>query len=518
MKMIKSYHLILCLIPIIMSAQESYQPGPNSWQYDNLPHGTISHHNWESTIYPNTTRDYAVYVPAQYDPSQAAALMVFQDGHAYLKEDGHFRVPMVFDNLIAQGKMPVTIGLFINPGHDLEAPPAENPWRVTNRSIEYDEVSDTYARFLLEELIPELKKTYNISDDPKMRAICGLSSGGICAFSAAWYRPDAFGKVLSHIGSFTDIRGGHNYPSMIRKSDKKDIRVFLQDGINDLDNQFGNWWLANLQMEAALKFKDYDYRFVQGIGGHDGAHGGAILPESLVWLWEDVVPKRINSGVYKLPDPAVDQVLMDGQSAQFSEMRFEVKHFKGDEAALDLLQQEKEQIIIVRSGELEVQFGATQKVIGPNSVAVLMPGEKGMIRCKSKGASIYHMIYRTAEAPKLERAKENGGSYIVDFDELEYKTHDRGGIRNYFRRSTSMCAYYEMHTTNLNPGIKSHEPHVHGAAEIVIMVEGDTEMEIGNDKYLAEAGDVYYLASQVPHAIRNLGDSQCMYFAFQWDK
>ena len=248
----------------VLVAQDSYKLGPNSWQYDNIPSGIITQHSWESKIYPNTVRDYYVYVPAQYDSAQPAALMVFQDGHAYLKKDGHFRVPTLFDNLISQGKMPVTIGLFINPGHDLNADPPESPWRVSNRSIEYDEVSDTYARFLLEELIPELKKSYNISDDPKMRAISGLSSGGICAFSVAWFKTNHFHKVLSHIGSFTDIRGGHNYPPMIRKSDKKDIKVFLQDGENDLDNQFGNWWLANLQMEAALKFKGYDYKFCPG--------------------------------------------------------------------------------------------------------------------------------------------------------------------------------------------------------------------------------------------------------------
>src|SRR5690606_38968964 len=176
-------------------------------------------------------------------------------------------------------------------GHDINAVKAESPWRVTNRSIEYDEVSGTYAQFLIDEMIPELKKKYTISDDPKMRAIGGLSSGGICAFSATWFRPEEFHKVLSHIGSFTDIRGGHNYPSMIRKSEKKDIKIFLQDGSNDLNNQFGNWWLANLQMESALQYKNYEVRFIKGEGGHDGKHGGAILPDSLIWLWNDVMGK-----------------------------------------------------------------------------------------------------------------------------------------------------------------------------------------------------------------------------------
>lgn len=269
--------------------QEEYKHGPDSQRKDGVPKGIVSKHSWKSNTYKNTIRDYYVYVPAQYNESEPAALMIFQDGHAYVKEDGDFRAPIVFDNLIHQGKMPVTIGLFINPGHDVDAPAPESPWRVTNRSIEYDDVSGNYAKFLTLEIIPELKKKYNISDDPKMRAICGLSSGGICAFSTAWFQPDQFHKVLSHIGSFTDIRGGHNYPPMIRKNDKKDIKIFLQDGSNDLNNQFGNWWLANLQMESALKFKEYDYKFVSGIGDHSGKHGGAIFPESLIWLWSDVV-------------------------------------------------------------------------------------------------------------------------------------------------------------------------------------------------------------------------------------
>ncbi len=207
--------------------------------------------------------------------------MVFQDGHAYVKEDGDFRVPVVFDNLIHKKEMPVTIGIFINPGHKAESLP-ENPWRSTNRSFEYDTLSDQYARFLPEEILPEM---YRLSEKPGDRAICGISSGGICAWTVAWERPDAFGKVLSHVGSFTNIRGGHAYPALIRKTERKPIRAFLQGGENDLDNRHGNWWLANLEMDAALRFSRYDCRFEGGSGGHNGKHGGAILPESLRWLW-----------------------------------------------------------------------------------------------------------------------------------------------------------------------------------------------------------------------------------------
>src|SRR5690606_26071570 len=161
-----------------------------------------------------------------------------------------------------------------------------------NRSLEYDSLDDRYSRFLLTEILPEVAKNYNLSDQPAHRAICGMSSGGICAFTVAWHRPDAFGKVMSHVGSFTNNRGGHVYPSLIRKTERKPIRVYLQDGSNDLDNQFGNWPLANQQMAAALKYAKYDHRFEYGDGGHNGKHGGAMLPDAMRWLWSDVEAGR----------------------------------------------------------------------------------------------------------------------------------------------------------------------------------------------------------------------------------
>jgi enterochelin esterase-like enzyme/quercetin dioxygenase-like cupin family protein len=492
-----------------------YKLGPNSWVYEGIPKGNVTKHTWESSIYPNTVREYYVYVPAQYDPSIPAGLMVFQDGHTYVKEDGEFRVPIVFDNLIAQGKIPVTIGVFINPGHDKGAPPAENPFRVTNRSIEYDEVSGTYGRFLIDEIIPQLKRQYNISDDPKMRAICGLSSGGICAFSAAWFHPDHFHRVMSHIGSFTDIRGGHHYPSMIRKSDRKEIKVFLQDGSNDLDNEFGNWWLANLQMEKALKFKNYDFKFAPGTGGHDGKHGGAILPESLMWLWEDIIPVRVKSQVYPFPESTNDAVLIEGETTHFDRFEFNVKKVKKSSASISMFHPDKEQIIIIMEGTVEVSLPDETRTIGPNGVAVILPGDEGTLTCLSPEAVYYQMSY---VAKRLsEPSSSTVSSFIIDSEDQEFRVHDRGGVKNYFRTSTAMCPYYEMHVTHLNPGIKSHEPHTHKAAEIIIMIEGETEMEIGNEIHKAKKGDIYYLASNVPHAIKNIGEDPCRYFAFQWD-
>jgi enterochelin esterase family protein len=192
--------------------------------------------------------------------------MVFQDGHKYVNVDQEYRVPVVFDNLIHKKEMPVTIGIFLQPG--TFPPEKEGAKGQSNRSFEYDTLSPAYSDFLVNEILPEVRKLYQITDDPAGHAIGGISSGGICAWTVAWERPDAFRKVISHIGSFTNIRGGNAYPSLIRKTEKKPIRVFLQDGANDLDNLHGHWPLANQEMAAALKFMEYDYKFEFGDGGH----------------------------------------------------------------------------------------------------------------------------------------------------------------------------------------------------------------------------------------------------------
>lgn len=284
-----------------------YALGPDSTRADDTPKGVVTEKQWlESKVYPGTKRRYYVYVPKQYDPSQPAALMVFQDGHAYLKDEGQYRACVVMDNLIARKEMPVTIGVFVDPGHKKDSLPDKPGWKPSpeNRSVEYDTLSADYANFLLTEILPEVEKEYNITDDPAGRAICGASSGGICAFTAAWERPDKFGKVISHIGSFTNIRHGDTYPGIIRKSEKKPIRVYLQDGSNDLDNEHGNWSLGNQQMVAALKFKQYDVKFDYGEGAHDGNHGGSLLPYALRWIWHDY--QGVEPKLSLIPEPRPD--------------------------------------------------------------------------------------------------------------------------------------------------------------------------------------------------------------------
>lgn len=287
--------LLLALVTttLVPAGDEIYELGPDSHRQEGVPRGKVTEHVLRSQIFEGTIRRYWVYVPAAYDSSEPACVMVFQDGHAYVKEDGQFRVPVVLDNLIHRGELPVIIGIFIDPGHRKEELPPEPGWRPSpeNRSFEYDTLSDQYSRFLLEEVLPRVGEDHALTDLAERRAIGGISSGGICAWTVAWERPDQFTKVLSHVGSFVNIRGGHVYPALIRKTDPKPIRVFLQGGSGDLDNRHGNWPLANHQMAASLKYAGYDHKFVFGEGGHNGIHGGAILPDSLRWLWRDLAPK-----------------------------------------------------------------------------------------------------------------------------------------------------------------------------------------------------------------------------------
>lgn len=297
MKLSLVLSLLVFPISVLLSQDPAPKPkeyplGPDSERREGVPQGVVTKHEWKSEIYPGTIREFYIYVPAQYDPkgTEKAAVMVFQDGHTYVDEKGQIRVPVVLDNLIASGELPVMIAILVNPGWFAESLSAPQKWKApegvaSNRNVEYDSLGSQYAAFLENEILPEVGKSYRLTDDPEQRAICGLSSGGICAFTVAWERPDLFRKVLSQIGSFTNIRGGNVYPSLIRKTERKPLRVFLQDGANDLDNEHGNWPLANQQMAKALAFAGYDFQFIFGEGAHSGNHGGAIFPDSMRWLW-----------------------------------------------------------------------------------------------------------------------------------------------------------------------------------------------------------------------------------------
>jgi sugar lactone lactonase YvrE/enterochelin esterase-like enzyme len=277
-KLASTLTVIATLLPVWTRA-EDYVLGPDSQRQPGVPQGKVSKHQWTSKIYPGTVRDYWVYVPAQYNPKVPACTMVFQDGGTFINESGAFKTTIVFDNLIHKGEMPVTIGVFISPG---VVPGAGATTQARfNRSAEYDAVGPRFPTFLIEEILPEVARHYNLSNNPDDRAISGSSSGGNASFNAAWTRPDVFHRVLSFIGGFTNLRGDHIYPSLVRKMETKPLRVFLQDGLQDV-NVYSNYELG-----LALGHANYDYKLVIGTEGHNSRHGSAILPEALRWLWRD---------------------------------------------------------------------------------------------------------------------------------------------------------------------------------------------------------------------------------------
>jgi gluconolactonase len=299
---------VFLLVTACRLAGDEYTLGTDSQRHDGIPRGTITQHSWTSKIYPGTVRNYWVYVPAQYNAAKPACVMIFQDGAGFVKEDGGWRVPVVFDNLIQQKAMPATIGIFIDPG--VLPSLSDNQQKRFNRSYEYDGLGGRYASFLIDEILPEVGKQFNLSKDPNDRAIAGSSSGAIAAFNAAWNRPDAFRRVMSFIGSYTNLRGGDVFPTLIRKTEAKPLRVFLQDGSNDLNNYAGSWYLANQSLASALEFSGYESKFAVGTEGHNGKHGGAILPDALRWLWQDY-PKPVSKPAATASDHSVIGSILD---------------------------------------------------------------------------------------------------------------------------------------------------------------------------------------------------------------
>ncbi|GAA1229154.1 GNAT family N-acetyltransferase [Oryzihumus leptocrescens] len=258
-----------------------YAHSPDSVVQPGVPVGETVELDWSaSAVYPGTSRKFWVHVPAQYDPAEPAALMVFQDGRLYLDPEGEVRGGIVLDNLIHSGDIPVTIGVFVDPG---VLPDAEDP---KNRNVEYDAFDDRYVTFLLEEILPEVTSRYAVTTDPDRWGICGGSSGGNCAFTAAWFRPDRFRRVITCLSSFAQMPGGNPYPELIPGVPGKPLRVFMQAGHRDLgwDQPGRNWLAENLRVAAALAEAGYDVRLALGDGGHNPNHGGVLLPDALRWL------------------------------------------------------------------------------------------------------------------------------------------------------------------------------------------------------------------------------------------
>src|SRR5436189_5251850 len=312
-RLLRAHAAVPCLIACLAASAARADDAP--------PKGEVTKYSFDqSKIFPGTVRDYWIYVPRQYDPAKPACLYVNQDGIQY-------NAPAVFDELIGKKEMPVTIGVFVMHGRVKAA--SDQALDRFNRSFEYDGLGDDYVRFLLEELLPEVERqktsegsAIRISKNANDRCIAGSSSGAICAFTAAWERPDAFSRVYSTIGTYVGLRGGHAYPTLIRKYEPKPLRIFLQDGSNDQNIYAGDWWMANQEMERALVFAGYEVNHIWGEGGHDGKHATEVFPDAMRWLWKDwPAPVKAGAGSSQLRDILVpgENWKLIGEGYKFTE-------------------------------------------------------------------------------------------------------------------------------------------------------------------------------------------------------
>jgi enterochelin esterase family protein len=266
-----------------------YTLGPDSLPREGVAKGEVrGPFKLPSKAYPGAEHSYWVYVPAQYDGSREASLMVFHDGATYLKADGFYRAQNVLDNLMYRGDIPMIIAAFIDPGVNV----ADGK---SIRQDEYDALGDRYSKVIVDELLPALYRDYKISREPDRHGIAGWSSGAIAAFTVAWERPDQFHKVLSGIGTYVDLKGGYVYPEKVLANEKKPIRIFMIDGRNDNRglNDKGeydphrDWFFQNVRLMEALTKKGYEVNYSWGMGVHSHNMGGAMLPEMMRWLWRD---------------------------------------------------------------------------------------------------------------------------------------------------------------------------------------------------------------------------------------
>ncbi|MEC7561980.1 MAG: alpha/beta hydrolase-fold protein [Pseudomonadota bacterium] len=269
------------LLSLDVAGDAGYHPCAEAYPSADVASSTLVHiRDWdESRIYPDTKRDIRISMPAKIGGD--LGLLVCQDGKDYVDSEGAVRAIQVLDSLMHRGEIPPTVGVFIDPGQSESEP--------RQRNLEYDAMNDSYVTMIEDEVLPMVERKFDLrfSKDPAQRVAMGISSGGICAFNMAWQRPESFGKVISHCGSFVNISGGHEYSLLVRNEARKPIKVFLQSGAGDVDIPLGNWPMANQQMAAALEFAGYDYRFEFGTGGHNRRHGGALFAESMRWLYRE---------------------------------------------------------------------------------------------------------------------------------------------------------------------------------------------------------------------------------------
>ena len=399
-------YILLFICPTIVLAQqptEHYPVDSASVVHPGVPKGEVLKFKFTgSKIYPGTYREYSVYIPAQYDPAKPACVFVDQDAV-------QFKAPTVFDNLINSKEMPVTIGVFITPGRVVAAD--TTMLDRFNRSYEYDALGDTYASFLLEELLPDVEKHKTGDGRPIMlskngndRAIGGTSSGAICAFTAAWERPDAFTRVFSGIGTYVSLRGGDRYPSLIRKYEPKPIRVFLQDGSHDQNAYGGDWFYANQMMARALEFSGYEVNHVWGEGAHNSNQSNAIFPEAMRWLWEGY-PEPVKGK--QTQNPFLSDILIPGEGWKL------VTEGKGEISSLSPTPKG----VLAGSKNLVYQLDENGKELS-KALFKLSNVKCNSVLFTDTSANNYSYYYTgadgTPDARKIYLSNKKGGKYLLD--------------------------------------------------------------------------------------------------------
>jgi sugar lactone lactonase YvrE/enterochelin esterase-like enzyme len=393
-------------------AIDDYKPGPDSLPQPDVPHGGITVHTFDqSKIFPGTTRTYWVYVPTQYNPAQPAPVLIVQDGI-------RFNATNVLNNLINKKEIPPMVAIFVAPGV-VPALSSNTALPRFNRSYEYDGLGDDYARFLLDELLPHIvaDQKLNLSTNGNDRMIAGESSGAIAAFTAAWHRPDAFRRVFSAIGTYVGLRGGNEYPTLIRKTEPKPIRVFLQDGSNDHNIYGGNWFLANQEMLSALEFAGYDANHEWGDGVHSGKHSTALFPNAMRWLWRDYPAPIVANPDHKTNQP-LGSILLPGERWQLVGENFrgadglaanaDGEVFFSDHASNCIYK-------IALDGQLSVfkeQTGAGGLIFGTNGK--LYAGQGGQKRVVSYDTDGKEEILAEDIQPNDLIAGQNGNLYVTD--------------------------------------------------------------------------------------------------------
>lgn len=412
----------------VSAVQDEYALTADSLVQENVPKGEVrGPFTFHSEIYPGTQRNYWVYVPAGYKQDSKPCLLVVQDG---LGRANDWKLPTVMDNLIHKKEMPITLGLFVD--HGVVPADSDEAQPRFNRSFEYDSMGDRYARFLIDELLPEVAKEYSFSDDPNDRAIAGASSGGICAFNVAWERPDQFRRVICTIGTFVGLRGGDEFSTLVRKTEAKPIRVFLQDGSNDLDIYAGGWWTANQGMLAALQWAGYDVHHQWGDGGHNGKHGAAVMPDAMRWLWRDypdaieVDPenakgrrlKVLTSGEGWVEDPSlasIEYITADSNGQVIAETKANSNQLKLNSGVE--LSWKTEGIIQVKSeiGTTQVELrGVNGLALSPDHCWVWASQKDSsfLTHYRLTGASKKHNQKQSQQTARLEHAQVYGDLHV----------------------------------------------------------------------------------------------------------